>query len=181
MAIVSGDITYKLSTKVGAAGNVTAQGDVNQSLGKYISTTLVTPSALNNLFDNISGAENAASTADYRCIFVHNGHASLTLQSAMAWLSAEVPLGANISIGVDAAAASPVGQGPTSQAAVIATETDVPAGVTFSAPTTKLTGVPLGDIGPGQCRAIWIKRQATNSTALNNDGCTLRVEGDTAA
>jgi hypothetical protein len=52
---------------------------------------------------------------------------------------------------------------------------------TFSSPTTKGTGLALGDIAAGSCRAIWIKRTAANSAALNNDGVTIRIEGDTAA
>jgi hypothetical protein len=180
MPIASSDILFKLSIKTGTAGNQSAQPDPNASLGKYISTTQLTDNTLNNLFDNISGDENAASTVDYRCIFVHNAHASLTLQGTKVWLSAEVAGGANTAIAIDNAAASAIG-GSTAQADSIATETTAPTTVgTFSSPTTKGAGLTLGDIGPGQCRAIWVKRTATNSSALNNDGVTIRSEGDTS-
>jgi len=180
MPIVSTDILVKLSTTSGTAGNQNSQANPNQSLGKYISTSTIPSGSLNNLFDNISGAENAASTIDYRCIFIHNSHGSLTLQSPVIWISAEVAGGANVAIGVDPATASPIGQS-SSQAAVVADELTAPPGVTFSAPVSKATGVNLDDLGPNQCRAVWVRRSATNSSALSNDGATLRVEGDTAA
>jgi hypothetical protein len=182
MPISSSDILFKLSTKSGSAGNSTAQGNVNNSLGKYISTTQITDATLNNLFDNISGDENAASTVDYRCIFIHNAHATLTLLSPVVWLSAEVAGGASIAIAIDDIAASAIGSA-SAQADEIANETTAPgAGVgTFSSPTSKGAGLSLADLPAGQCRAIWIKRTAANTAALDSDGVTIRVEGDTAA
>uniref|UniRef100_A0A6M3L9I6 Uncharacterized protein n=1 Tax=viral metagenome TaxID=1070528 RepID=A0A6M3L9I6_9ZZZZ len=180
MAIVAGDILFKLSIKTGSAGNSLAQSDVNASLGKYISTTQITDATLNNLFDDVSGDENAASDVEYRCIFVHNAHATLTWQNVVAWLSAEVGGGANAAIAIDDIAASPIGQA-TAQADEVANENTAPTGEAFSSPTTKATGLALGNIAAGYCRAIWVKRSAANSAALNNDGVTVRCEGDTAA
>lgn len=178
MPIVSSDIKIRLSVKTGSAGNSTAQGNVNNSLGKYISTTDVGAGA-NNLFDDISGDENAASTVDYRCIFFYNTHETLTYLSPKVWLSAEVSGGASIAIAVDDIAAS-LKDASSAQAAEIATETTTPTGVgTFASPTSKGTGLSLGNLEPGYCRAIWIKRTAANSAALNNDGVTIRIEGDT--
>ena len=180
MPIASTDLLFKLSIKTGSAGNAAAQTDVNQSLGKYISTTQLSATALNNLFDNISGAENTASTVDYRCIFIHNNHGSLTLQSPVVWLSAEVGGGANIAIAIDGVAASAIGAAPA-QADEVTNETTAPSGETFSSPTTKATGLALSNLPAGQCRAVWVRRTATYSAAINADGVTLRVEGDTAA
>jgi len=180
MPIASSDIKFKLSVKTGSAGNSTA-GTPAGSLGKYISTTEITDNTLNNLFDDISGDENAASTVDYRCIFIHNAHASLTLQSPVIWLSAEVSGGANITIAIDDIAASAIGDS-SAQAAQITNETTAPTGTgAFSGPTSKGTGLSLGSIPAGQCKAVWVKRTATNSAALSSDGVTLKVEGDTAA
>lgn len=180
MAITTSDLKFKLSTKSGTAGNTTA-GTPDGSLGKWISTTEISSGTLNNLFDNITGDENAAEDVEYRCIFIHNAHSTLTLENAVAWISAEVTGGASVQIAIDSKAASAVGSS-TAQAAEIADEGTAPTGVgTFSAPTTKATGLSLGNIAAGYCRAIWIKRTANNTVAVNNDGFTLRVEGDTAA
>ncbi len=180
MAIVSGDILFKLAVTTGSAGNSTAQANPNNSLGKYISTTQIVDATTDNLFDDISGDENAASTVDYRCYFVHNSHATLTLTAAKAWISAEVAGGASVAIGLDPAGATAIGSS-SAQAATIANELAAPAGVTFSAPTTKGAGLSIGSLPNGQCIAIWVRRTAANSAAVNADGATIKVEGDTAA
>lgn len=182
MAITASDIQFRLSTTAGSAGNSQAQADPNASLGKYISTTQISGTALNNLFDNITGDENAASEAEYRCIFVFNNHATLTWLSPVVWISAEVGGGAVVAIAIDDLPASPVAD-TDPQADQIANENTAPgSGVgSFSSPTTKGTGLALADLPAQQCRAIWIRRTAANTAALDNDGVTIRVEGDTAA
>jgi hypothetical protein len=178
-AIVAGEILYKFSVSA-AAGNTNA-GTAATSLGDQISTTQITDATLNGLFDDVSGAENAASTVDYRCIFVHNSNASNALQNAVIWLSSEVANGASIAIAIDNIAASAVGAA-TAQAAAIATDTTTPTGVgAFSSPVTFGTGLSLGTIPAGSCRAVWFRRTAANNAALNNDGVTWTVQGDTAA
>ena len=179
-AIVSGEILFKYSTTAGAAGNSNTS-TAAASLGKYISTTAWAGGSANDLFDDISGAENAASTVDYRCIFVHNSNASNTLQNAVVYLSAEVAGGASIAIATDNIAASAIGSA-SAQAAQIASETTVPSGVSaFSSPTTAGTGLSLGNIGTGQCKAFWVRRTAANSAALSSDGVTIAVTGDTGS
>ena len=178
MAITATDILFKFSV-VAAAGNTTA-GTADTSLGDQISTTQITDATLNNLFDDVSGDENAASDVEYRCIFVHNAHATLTWQSVVVWLSAEVSGGANAAIAIDDLAASAIGAA-VAQADAVANENTAPTGETFSSPTTKGTGLSIGNLAAGYCRAIWVRRSATNSVALNNDGVTVRCEGDTAA
>lgn len=181
MAIVAADIIFKGSTgAAGTAGNTTAAGAAGTHLGGFTTSGALTDATLNNVFPDVTGDENAASNVDYQCIFVHNNHATLTLQNTVAWLSAEVAGGTTIAIGVDPAAASAVGA-TVAQAATIANKNTAPTGVTFSAPTTKAAGVAIGNLAAGNVRAIWIRRTASNTAALNNDGATLRVEGDTAA
>lgn len=176
MAIIASDIVSKLSTTSGSAGNTTA-GVVGASLGKYISTTVITDGT-NTLFPDITGAENAASQVDYACVFVHNAHASLTLQGAKVYLSAEAAGGAAAAIGVDPTAASAVGSS-SAQAVTIASDTAAPAGVTFTAPTTSGTALSLGDIAAGQVRAFWVRRTAANTSPVASDGVTWTVFGDT--
>ena len=180
MAVVAGDILFKFSVKTGAAGNATA-GSAAGSLGKYISTTEITDATLNNLFDDVTGAENAASDVEYRCIFIHNSNATATLQNSVVWMSAEAAGGAAAAIAIDNTAASAIGAS-AAQAAEIAGEGSVPSGVgSFSSPTTQGTGLALGDIAAGYCRAVWIKRTCSNTTAVTSDGFTLSVAGDTLA
>ena len=182
MPIAASDILFKLSIKTGTAGNQSAQPDPNASLGKYISTTQLSGTALHNLFDVVSGAENSASDVEYRCLLIHNNHGSLTLRGAVVYLSGGDPAGgAAVAIAVDNIAASAVGSS-SAQAAEIADEGTAPTGVgAFSTPTTAAAGLSLGDIGPGQVRAVWIRRSAANTAAVSAETITLRVEGDTDA
>lgn len=170
MPIASADIKTYLS---GGATNT----NPNASLGGVISSTEWTGGTLHDLFDVVTGDENAAQESEYRCIYVKNTHASLTWLGVKVWISAETAGGANAAIGLD-----PAGNGngsTTGVATTIANEDTAPTGVSFSSPTTKAAGLTIGDLGPGQCRAVWIRRTTTNSAPLDNDSVTLTFEGDT--
>jgi hypothetical protein len=69
----------------------------------------------------------------------------------------------------------------SAQAKTVADENTAPAAQTFSSPTTKATGLAIGNIPAGSVAAIWVRRTAANTAAVNNDGVTIRCEGDTAA
>lgn len=176
MPVSSSDILLKLSTKSGAAGNSEA-GSPAGSLGKYISTTEITDATLNNLFDDVSGEENANSDVEYRCIFIHNNHGSISYDNVRVYLTSEVAGGADIAIGVDPTAASAVGSA-SAQAEEIADEDTAPSGVAFTSPTTLAAAIDLGDIAAGSCRAFWVRRTANNTAALSSDGVTLRIAGE---
>lgn len=177
-AIVPSEHLWKFSVSA-AAGNTTA-GSAATSLGDQISTTAWAGGVANDLFDDITGAENAASTVDYRCLFIHNSNASNPLENAVIYLSAETGGGASIAVGADPTAASAIGSA-SAQAVTVANETTAPAGVAFSSPTSAATGVALGTIPAGQCKAFWVRRTASNSAALSNDGVTLAITGDTGS
>lgn len=172
MPIAGTDLLLKFSVAA-AAGNTTA-GTANGSLGDQISTTQITDNSLHNLFDVVTGDENLASESEYRCFFVHNNHATLTALNVRAYLLSEVSGGAILAIGVDTTAESAIGSG-SAQALTVADENTAPAGVAFSSPTTSGTAIVLGDIPPGHCRAIWVRRTAQNTGALSNDGGVIRI------
>lgn len=178
MAITATDILFKFSVAA-AAGDTTA-GTAATSLGDQISTTAITDATLHNLFDVVTGDENAASEAEYRCIFVHNNHATLTWESVVVWLSAETGGGAVAAISVDTTGVTAKGSA-SAQAKTVANEDTAPASQTFTAPTTKATGLSIGSIAAGSVAGIWVRRTAANSAALDLDSVTIRCEGDTAA
>lgn len=178
-AIVASDIVTRYTTTAGSAGNTTASTAAG-SLGKYVSTSVWSGGALNDLFDDISGSENAASTVDYRCVAIYNTNASNAAQNTTAYISAEVSGGASIAIGVDTTAASTVGAS-SAQAVTIANETTAPSGISFTSPTTYATGVAMGSIPVGYVRMLWIRRTAANSAALSGDGVTLTIAVDTGS
>jgi len=179
MAITATDILYKLSIN-SSPGDSAAQADPNDSIGGYISTTQITDATGQNLFDDITGARNEALEVDYRGFFVHNNHGSLTWQSVVVWLSAEVAGGADTAIALDGIGATAVNSGST-QMERLPDDTTAPTGESFSAPTTKGTGLSIGNLTSDQVHGIWVRRTATNSAAQSNDGVTIRCEGDTEA
>ena len=178
MAIVEADIRYHFSITTGP-GNSTASAGAT-SLGEFISTMAVTSASLHDLFDLVTGDENAASEAEYRLIFVRNAHATLTLIDPVIWLVSEVAGGAALALSVDTTAASALASA-SAQAKEVVNENTAPATQTFSSPTSKATGLALTSIPAGQVKGVWIRRTAANTAALASDGGTFRVEGDTEA
>ena len=173
MAIVASDIVYRLSVAA-AAGDTTA-GTPATSLGDQVSTTAITTAQLNNVFDDVSGAESAAGDVEYRCIFVLNNHGSLTLTNATVEVLSQTAGGGSIDIATDNIAVSAKGSG-SAQAATVANESTAPSGVSaFGAGP-----LALGDLGPGQVKGIWLRRTVSaGAGAVDPDGVVIRVNGDT--
>lgn len=169
MAITASDIQFRLS---GGAGN----SNVNASLGGAKSSVQVVDATLHNLFDQVSGDESAAGDNEYRCIYVHNAHATLSLQNAVIWISTNTP-SADTTIAIALA-----GEGLNGTAETVANESTAPVGESFTSPANKAAGLSLGTIPAGQHYAIWIRRTVNaGAAAANADLCVLTVEGDTAA
>jgi hypothetical protein len=163
--IASGDIQYRLS----------GDGTPNGSLGGAIHANAVTDNTDNNLFDDVSGAEHTAGDIEYRCIYVRNGHGSLTLTSAVVWIQSDTTgADSDISIAVGTAAINGTEQ-------TIANEGTAPSGVSWSdAATSRATGLALGDLPTGQHKAVWIRRTITaGSTPQAADTCIIQAGGDT--
>lgn len=177
---ISTDIVFKYSITSGTAGNQNPQTNPNNSLGGWMSQTTWTGGALHDLFDVLTGTENAALQSDYRCVFIANNNATITFTGVVFWITGVTAGGATIAIGVDPALASAEGA-TTQQATIISSDTTAPTGVVFSTPTTQAGGLAIGDLAPGQTRAIWIKRTAINGSPINADQFTLNFAGDTGA
>ena len=172
MPIAASDIQYRLS---GGAGNT----DPNAALGGAISTAgggLITTDTLNNVWDNVSGAESSSGDTEYRAIFVKNNHGSLTLTGAKVWISSQTP-SSDTSIEIALA-----GEGINNTIETIANESTAPSGETFSAPSSFGAGLSLGNLAAGQAHGVWIKRiVGSSAAAANADAYTLSVQGETAA
>lgn len=165
MPLITGDFVSRLS---GGAGNSSG----NASLGGAKSSSAA-PTSLDGLFDQVSSAEAAAGTVEYRCIYLHNGNASSTMLSAVVWISSQTPsAGTALDIGVGTAAVNGTEQ-------TIANETTAPSSVTFSAPASQGAGLALGDLAAGQHKAIWLRRTVTaGAVASASDTFTLGFAAD---
>lgn len=182
MPIVASDIRWHRSTTSGSAGNTLTQPSAAASLGKYISTTEA-PAGLHGLFAQLSAEDNAGLVAQWVCIFIRNAHATLTLGDARVYLSGGDPAGgAAVAIALDTTAASPIGS--SSAQALTAASLTAPGssvtGLAYSTPTSPESGLVLGNLPPGQCRAIWVRRTGANQSATTEQ-VTLAVRGTTLA
>jgi hypothetical protein len=97
------------------------------------------------------------------------------------FMTAEVAGGAVAALSVDSTAVSAKGAA-TVQALTVADEGTAPTALTFvTTPVSAATGLALGSIPAGSVRAFWVRRSAANTAAINADGVSLNISGDTAA
>lgn len=161
MAIISTDIQYRLS---GGSSN----SDPAASLGGVKSST-----AASNYFDDVSSAEASAGDTEYRCIYVHNNHGTLSLIGAKVFIQTNTPSSdTDVAIGLGSSAINGTEQ-------TVADESTAPTGVSFSAPTTYAAGLSIGDLAAGAHKAVWVRRTVNAGAAAYPDSFTLRVQGDT--
>lgn len=168
MPIANSDIKFRLS---GGAAN----SNVNSSLGGAKSSVDIVDNTTGNLFDDVTGAEHTAGDVEYRCIYIHNNHGSLTLTSPVAWIQSDTTgADSDISIAVGSAAVNGTEQ-------TVANESTAPTGVTWSdAAVSRATGLALGDLPAGQHKALWIRRTITaGSTPQAADTCIIQAGGET--
>lgn len=184
MAITAADAPWRYSTKAGSAGNSTAQGSPVLSLGKYMSTTAWT-GGLHSLFAAMTASQNANSEVQYLCLFTPNLHATLTKTATRVYCDGDPAGGATIAIALDPTAATPIGSATAQalEAASITAPGSAITGLTWVTPTTYEGGLDVGDLPPGYCRPIWVRRSGANSAPVPAPGesFTLRSKGGTLA
>lgn len=162
MAIISTDLKYYLS---GGAANA----DPILSLGGIKSTTIMPV----GIFDDVSSAEAGTGRIEYRCIYLNNNHATLSLLGAKLWIQTNTPSAdTDIAIGLGLA-------GLNGTEATVANEITAPASVVFSSPASFAGGLTMGDIPATQRYGIWIRRTVNAGAVAVADSFTLRVQGDT--
>ncbi len=165
MPILPSDIQYFLS---GGASNT----NPNLSLGGAISTTQFLNKAQDNIFADVQGGEAAAGSIKYRCLYVKNNNATLTMQNTVFFVNVNtLSTDDTIRIGIGTS-----GLNGTEQ--TIADENTAPIGVSFSAPTTNGSGLSLGNIPPGQTWALWFQRIVSGPVATVYFGNTFLFEID---
>ena len=178
------EILFKLSAPSATAGN-TVMGLPGVSLGNFISTIQVSAIINNNIFSDITGAENAGNQVDYACIFIHNNTSTgNAMVNTIAWLPSAMvtPGGATLAMAADPAGISILNSN-TQQAAVISAPTNPPAGVSgWVSPVSDIPvspsytgGLQLGTIQPGYTCAVWIRRTVADVAALDSDTFEISV------
>lgn len=169
MAIVAGDIEFRLS---GGA----AESDPNLSLGGVISSVQIAAASVENLFDNVTGAESTPGDTEYRGFYVINDHGSLTWQDVGCWISTETPSADSL---INLALAD---EAVNVTMDTIANESTAPSGPSFTHITTEGTRLVIGNMPFSEFKGIWVERViASTAAAVDADAAIMTFKGDTAA
>ena len=170
------NIVLRLSTgSTSSTTNSTATSSLGGNMATNSEAAITTSNTtINNLWDNVTKAENYAGTTEYRCVFIHND----TSTSGALFANGRVYLSgsslATFQLGVESA--------KNIATVTIASETTAPSGITFSSPTSS---APLdlmstdNTLDPGEYIALWIKRTVNNVTGSGQvtDTLTINVDG----
>jgi hypothetical protein len=165
MPISSSDIQKFLS---GGSANT----NPNASLGGIISNTQIVDNTLNNLFDVVVGSESKAGDVEYRCYYVKNNHATLTLMNPGVYIQSNTPSPTTeVKVSVASEVGSPVQSIPN--------ENTAPATQTFVLADGEANIVTFGDLAPGEVKAIWVEWTIGADTEAILDQVEIVVRGDT--
>ncbi len=167
MPIVASDIKIYLS---GGAANA----DPNAALGGAISSVQLVDNTVNNLFALATASEADAGSVKYRAIYIKNTHATLTLVSPKVYIDSNTT---SPTTSVVIALADETG----SPIETVANENAAPVGPSFSSADGYANGLSLGDLAPGETKAIWIGYQINALTEAVADQLTIGVKGETEA
>jgi hypothetical protein len=135
--IESTDIKVYLS---GGAGNTSPAA----SLGGAISSTELTDNSLHNLFAKVGAAEALTGSTKYRGIYIKNNHATLTAESALAYISSQTTSpDSAITISI-------ADEGKSASMQTIVNEDTAPTGEVFVTADGVGNGLSMGDLAPGE-------------------------------
>jgi hypothetical protein len=170
MTIVNTNLKWYYS---GGASN----SNPSLSIGGAKSSIELSATAMNNLFDNVTGDEAAVGEDEYRLLYFQNVDTDVSglLEPVVVWETSSPPSGIVMEFGIADA-------GKNSAETAIADVYTAPAGVTFGVYDAKLTGLDLPDAPYMQNEyvGVWFHRHVSASTgSYAGDGFAWRVEGDT--
>lgn len=185
MPILPTEVQFYLSNP-NAGGGYQGIGTPGNSRGKFMSTSQVSAAnPIDNLFQDVTGPQNAAGQVDYQCVFVMNNTISGDyMHNPYVWMPLQLFTsgGCFMTVGMDPAGPVPYNS-PTAQAALINTNTSAPAGVSawYSPNMVFTAGLLVPDIAPQYCIAIWIQRTAVDSPPVMPQSLTLQITFSTNA
>lgn len=145
-------------------------------LGGAITATEVVSGVLHSVFNKVNSDDALLGKTYYKCIYVKNTNASITLETTKAYLLSNTPSpSTSIEIGLGTSAINSTEQ-------IIPNENTAPTGVSFTALTGVANALNIGNLAVNATKAIWLKLVVGASTiATNSDGVTLQITGDTGA
>lgn len=144
-----------------------------------MSSTEIQGGNLNNVFSSVNQDSLLLNSTDYICVFLHNTNSNIAVSDLRLWVG---PTDSSLSMGV---ACDNVGaiisSSKSFQADQIATRYVVPINVTdFIYPKTQLDALPLPDLLPNYCVAVWLQRITIYSELVGSESVSLILSGITA-
>ena len=119
---------------------------------------------LENLFNAVTPAQALAGKVSYRCYYLLNSSATQTAINVTLWVKQNTPGEDTMHIGLGTSAIDIAEQ-------TIGNELTAPVGINWVAPTTKATGLVIGNLAPGSYKSIWQRRTVpaeTRGTVITN-------------
>ncbi len=152
-------------------------GITGDNLGGPMSNTTVSPKALHNVFNLVSGVERTSGKTKFRCIYAKNKNLTDTAINPRLYIPKDtVSSTTTLFVGYDTNAG--IGDGTSSGiSSPIPNETTAPTGVLFTNAQDPSKGIALGyDIPAGKVVAIWLKLVIFLNTAVAKvDGAEIKM------
>lgn len=171
MGVQSSEIVLYYSKSGGGT-----QSDPDDSIGGAIADNGPTDNSINQVWDDVTGDEAASGDTEYRIIYIQNDSATDSLEDSKLWVTQATQSTD------DEIALALMASGKNGTAERLADEETAPSGgESFSAPTSKATGLSVGTLAAGDSYAICIRRVVdASSTAFDANDYKIKVEGDTS-
>ncbi len=158
-------VVYALAVVTFGSTNLALNHSGASDIGGAIGAEL-TDDTLNNIWDNVSAGDADAGDTEFRCTYVKNTHATLSVANVKVEIATD-PTESNWEIALGAA-------GKNGTETAVANEDTAPATPTFGT-----TALELGTLAAGDFYPIWIKRIViAGAGAATPDSGLLRILGD---
>jgi len=171
MPILESDLIHRYS----GAGTTS---DPDSSIGGAINLDpagVIVSDTDNNDMGDITSTEAADGVVIYRGFFYRNEITSsvLTWTNPVFWIQSQTSSGdTDIDIGI-----APELKNLAIE--ILSDELTAPAGVSFTAPATKATGIAILDLEQDEFRGHWLQYSVNAGASSTTDTYTIRAEGDT--
>lgn len=126
-------------------------GTPNGSLGGGITENEIPNGDMQNVFDHVKPDEAEQVDTEYRCIYLKNTNTDDIAYDVKLYIIDTTSPDDLIEIGLDPAGKNGVAQ-------QIPNEKVAPTGVVFAAPASPDEAIEVGDLGPGEYIAVWVRR-----------------------
>lgn len=169
--VISASGTYTLGS---TAGYIVVQVTFGSLPASTVQDSITVANATNRAFDNISATESLNGDTEYRCFYVKNTHASQTAYDVRLWIKSQPTGSDTLAIALDPNGKGVSARGPLADES---DSTNVLAGITFTQPNTYAGALVIGNLGPGEYYAFWVKRVVPSNTtvAMINDFSSLAI------